>query len=483
MKPRVRLFVWGLVLFASPLLAASQPSRFGTAPGAEFRAPHPVLLGGDVVNLDSGESFADVGSAVADADTLSGHVLEVRADVVETMQVVLDKSLTLRGETGTETVRLGFSTGSSGDSRGWFLLTAGNTLAVEDLAFDGSGFDCHQAFRLAGAATFDGVSFSNIAFPGDAGTAISTTANATVTDATFSSIGRVGVLFFGGGVTTGLVDGMVYTGKGAVTGLDYAVELSGGAIAEVRNSTITDCAGIAGDGSLSAGLLASTFFGAGTTATFTSNTLVGNHIGISSGTGIGVDTSIVIAEFNRVVDSAALGLFGNAPATAVLNWWGCNAGPGTVGCDEVGVGGHSFDPWVVLTLDAAGPFQVGMPTPLVGALDHDSDGIDVSGLGQLPDGQPLAFDSDLGAPAPATAALMAGAATTTWVPATAGSGFVSVETDDETVSLLVDVLPAPHAVEVPVLGPGGLVVMILALAIAGLVVRRRSRVSGLDPAG
>ena len=61
-------------------------------------------------------------------------------------------------------------------------------------------------------------------------------------------------------------------------------------------------------------------------------------------------------EYNRIVDSAKIGLR-NRETTEVdarRNWWGCNLGPGTKGCDSVVAEGEGvlpdFAPWLTLSL-------------------------------------------------------------------------------------------------------------------------------------
>ena len=60
--------------------------------------------------------------------------------------------------------------------------------------------------------------------------------------------------------------------------------------------------------------------------------------------------------YNRIVDSAKIGLR-NRETTEVdarRNWWGCNLGPGTEGCDSVVAEGEGvlpdFAPWLTLSL-------------------------------------------------------------------------------------------------------------------------------------
>ncbi len=61
-------------------------------------------------------------------------------------------------------------------------------------------------------------------------------------------------------------------------------------------------------------------------------------------------------EYNRIVDSATIGLR-NRETTEVdarRNWWGCNLGPGTEGCDSVVAESEGvlpdFAPWLTLSL-------------------------------------------------------------------------------------------------------------------------------------
>ena len=82
----------------------------------------------------------------------------------------------------------------------------------------------------------------------------------------------------------------------------------------------------------------------------------------SSGAGMAITTAAnsfsetLTIENNRIVDSAKIGLR-NRETTKVdarRNWWGCNLGPGTKGCDSVVAEGEGvlpdFAPWLTLSL-------------------------------------------------------------------------------------------------------------------------------------
>lgn len=210
-------------------------------------------------------------------------------------QVFVDNDVTVIGEgKGVTILTPGIDTASSGDARGWWLVDTGVTLDLEQMTFDGSGQLVWQGIRHKGAGgTFDTVEFTEIKFnesgPNYAGTAVTFfgAGNLDVLNSMFSEIGRIGVQYFGGTVT-GTYDNNMYTGKGDGDFLDYGVEVGAGAVVDITNSTITDNRGVASsDGSTSAGVLVSTFFGPGSTANFSGNTMSDNTVGIA----IGFDSS------------------------------------------------------------------------------------------------------------------------------------------------------------------------------------------------
>ncbi|MCB1490547.1 MAG: tandem-95 repeat protein, partial [Rhodobiaceae bacterium] len=208
-------------------------------------------------------------------------------------QLVIDKDLTIIGQgMASSTIQAVADTGTSGDARGMVLVTSGVTLNVSKLTVDGNGHSIWQGFRDYGSGTFDAVKFTDIQYgsggPQYNGTAIAVFGggagqNVDVVNSVFTDIGRVGVLYFGADVS-GNFEGNGYTGKGAGDHLDYALDISAGADVTVVNNTITDNLGVASsDGSISAGVLVTTFFGAGTEATFTGNTFTDNTYGVVAG--------------------------------------------------------------------------------------------------------------------------------------------------------------------------------------------------------
>ncbi|MGJ8569716.1 MAG: tandem-95 repeat protein [Hoeflea sp.] len=208
-------------------------------------------------------------------------------------QLVIDKNLTIVGQgMGSSTIQAVADTGSSGDARGMFLVSPGVTLNMSDLTVTGNGHDIYQGFRHNGSGTFDAVEFTDIKFnesgPNYAGTAIAVFGtdpgqNVDVVNSVFTDIGRIGVLYFGANVS-GNFENNSYTGKGAGDHLDYALDISAGADITVVNNIITQNTGVASsDGSISAGVLVTTFFGGGTEVDINANTFTGNTYGIVVG--------------------------------------------------------------------------------------------------------------------------------------------------------------------------------------------------------
>jgi len=314
-----------LIRNASPLpIVYVDDDWAGTIPGTDPDGAGPATIFG----IDAFETLHEAIAAV-DPD---GDVIVYAGTYDEPVQIAVAKNIDVIGEDrATTIVRPSADTGSGGESRGWFLVSDGVTLNVSGMTFDGNGRLIWQAFRHRGSGLFDDVAFHDIQFnaggPSYQGTAIAafgSSSDIDVTNSTFTEIGRVGVLYFGAGVT-GTFQDNTYTGKGAGDFLDYALDISAGAQIDVIGNTITDNLGVASsDGSASAGILVSTFFGGGTTANIQNNFVTGNTTGVYVGFD-GSDTSTATIFDNDLSGNVSHAIVSTAPhVDASGNWFGTN---------------------------------------------------------------------------------------------------------------------------------------------------------------
>ena len=246
--------------------------------------PHPWTWG---VNNSNGSTLLEgIGSASSgDLVKVSGGTYDVGSQLVVTEDIRISGSTVV----GSPTVIVPTaSTGSSGDAKGWILVQPAGSLTLSYLTLDGAGFNINQGIRCYGRANIDNCTFTNIDFgPGTyTGTGVVAFGNQPVwvTDCKFSAIGRIGALFFGAGMLEGIFEKNSYIGKGVGDWLDYAVEVGGGAFARIASNTISQCKGIASvDGSRSAGVLVTTYFGPGTAAYLCANHISGCTSGLAAG--------------------------------------------------------------------------------------------------------------------------------------------------------------------------------------------------------
>jgi parallel beta-helix repeat protein len=342
------------------------------------------------------DAYSTIQAAIADA-TADDTISVCPGTYVETGQIVINKDLSIVGADKTTTIiKPAQDTGSSGDAKGWFLVNDGITFNLSGVTLDGTGRKVWQAIRHLGQGTISDCAFENIKFeesgPSYAGTAVvvfgSPAMNVDVTGCTFSDIGRVGVLYYGSGVTDSTFSDNTYTGKDDGDWLDYAVEVGAGARATITDNTISGNTGVADvDGSTSAGILVTTYYGAGTQATISGNDISG----CTDGIGVGYDasdTSVVTAHFNNLTGNAT-GISSTAPAIdAEDNWWGNTNGPQNASNTfNVGAQGDAvsdnvdFVPWLDALAPGGASFAPVTTTDPVGSYASIQAGINASDPG------------------------------------------------------------------------------------------------------
>jgi trimeric autotransporter adhesin len=148
--------------------------------------------------------------------------------------------------------------------------------------------------------------------------------------------------------------------------------------------------------------------------------------------------------------------------TAINNWWGCNAGPGTPanngpldngdifnsgspnpGCDSLYLDSYdgasvSTSPWLVLSISASsGSIPEGGTSDLTANLTHNSNGV---GGFSVPDGTPVTFGGTLGTPNPTSTSTTSGQATSVFTAGSStGPGSGTATVDNQEVSTPINV--------------------------------------------
>jgi hypothetical protein len=211
------------------------------------------------------------------------------------------------------------------------------------------------------------------------------------------------------------------------------------------NAAFTGNTSAAGDG---AGIM---LVGDASTAQITSSAFTGN-VGAARGGGLATSagTPVVTVTRTRFASNGAPlggGLFNNAASvTATNNWWGCNFGPGAggTGCtgtadSAVGVG--STTPFLVLNATASpASIEPSTTSTLTADLRSNSDGVNVSSGGVIPDSTIATFSATLGTFAQSTIPTSGGEASDLFMAgATGGPASLSVSVDNQTVSAPVQI--------------------------------------------
>ena len=344
-----------------------------------------------------------------------------------------------------------------------FYLVGNNPFSISNVTLTG-GYctnnttnDCTYGGGavLAGAIAGDDLTVANVVMEGNAanpsggqagggpdnGGALNfASPNLTITNSTFSTntaSGAGGGVDFDYNVTSVVtVTNSIFTGNIAgIEGGGFYLELEPGATtANISGSTFTgnNAQGGAGGGGIyeeQGGLTSASF-------TVSNSRFDGTNKATAGGTAVSVNTGTV--------------------ATLTDNWWGCNGGPNTAGCDTLYVeppqAGNpttvgNYSPWLVLSIGAS-PTQV-LPhgtSTLTADLTHDSN---ANGGFSVPDGTGVAFGATLGTDNPTSSIFTSGQATSTFTagaPTGAGSGTATV--DNQTVSVTINVMQSTTSTSV-----------------------------------
>lgn len=182
----------------------------------------------------------------------------------------------------------------------------------------------------------------------------------------------------------------------------------------------------------------------------TGNTITDSYDGIDTRdiTNWDVDGLGIQIYANSITGSTHMGVDNTVGGTldARDNWWGCNGGPGTSGCDAAGAGVEA-SPYTVLTGTAsATELAPGESATVTAGLDTDSSGASVAGVPGT-----VTFGSPLGSFSSPAATLADGTAGSTFTAGSQpGPAGITVGLDGQQVVVpLTIVSPPPVAVSLP----------------------------------
>lgn len=146
------------------------------------------------------------------------------------------------------------------------------------------------------------------------------------------------------------------------------------------------------------------------------------------------------ASFNRIVgnDSGLVDGAGGGTSAFANNWWGCNGGPGTAGCDSV-TGAAGFTPWLVLKASAT-PSTINPGDPSLIGVDLRYNSANALVGTAFPDFTAVALSATRGSlPSPISTLGAQGASSLTGLAS--GYSTVRAQLDNAIVKLIVSVNP------------------------------------------
>jgi hypothetical protein len=303
-----------------------------------------------LVALSTTASAADI-NVPADYTTIqaavdaasAGDTINVAAGThYEAGQIVIAKDLTIVGaDRVTTIIKPNHDTTVAGyvQSDAWIYVPSGVTFALSEVTLDGTDLTgtpriIRHAIQSRGELTVEDCIIKNIKtnniYYGRGIVLLAGTSN-TIARCEFSAIQRIGIHVRGGVESTNPIahiEDCTYTGKGDGDWLDYGIEFGGGGSGTVDGCDISACTGVAYDDSTSAGILATDYYGDGTSATVVNSILTGNSDGIAVGYRSN-DATVLTAHYNNINGNTVYGIrnVGTVEVNAENNWWGHASGP------------------------------------------------------------------------------------------------------------------------------------------------------------
>lgn len=380
-----------------------------------------------VVDGGGGTAFTLSGTSVVDGFTLTGATtsndtpaafLQAPGEKVTDTVFSGDNTAAIITSTSAEFAHDSVVAPSSGGYGFFFNSGGGSDSSVHDNAFSGN---------IDGGAI-------NVADPGGAGHEAS---NLSITHNTADTSAGGNFAVLGGTTGVALTDNTVTGGASSGTAILLLGDDSQFTITRNRVS------GVAGASAVSVtGGFGYADNGGGVISTNSlKNNLRGVNVVSDTGT-IEVHENILVGNTSGGTSDSPNAAVRNTTGTAIVNaqdnFYGCNTGPGTAGCDAV-LGNVTSSPYLVLSSTiGASSLPAGGSTTFTADLDHDNTGAVAPGSPLA--GEPVAFSFDKGTVTPATSVLGDDGTATTSVKATGtGTGTVKAQVDNATTSKTVTI--------------------------------------------
>lgn len=267
------------------------------------------------------DAFNNLQSALA-AVAAGGVINIANGTYVENGQIIVNKNVSIVGESKDNVIiKPNGNTGSAGDARAWILVNDGKEFNLKNVTLDGAEKSISIGLLSHGTGVIDNNIIKNMVYPGYAGRGIALYGTTTtVSNNIIQNFGRIGIFTYG--TSTPVISNNTITGKGEGDHLDYAVEVGGGSNAIINNNNLSNCKGIASDHSTSAGILGTTTYGTGSSATISNNYIHNNHLGMAFGYSTGDTTSIILNSNSFADNDIDLdnGTVNNIDARSTLLW-------------------------------------------------------------------------------------------------------------------------------------------------------------------
>ncbi|ERJ11087.1 right-handed parallel beta-helix repeat-containing protein [Haloplasma contractile] len=252
-----------------------------------------------------------------------GDIIYVTEGNYELPIIEITKSVTIKGsDKEAVTIR---PTADTSSREGWITVLVGATLNLDNVTLDGDGFSIYYGILGQGTINVENTRMMNIKSGKYLGIALRLESGGLIENNYFEQIGRIGIYVSGPMVNDSIIINNTYTGKGDGDWIDYGIEVGRDGHAFIKGNHIFNNTGVAAsDGSGSAGILVSSYYGTGpSTAIIDSGNIIENNT-IGIGIGYTADDSSDVTIENNIIRSNEYSIvnYGSKLIQAERNYFG-----------------------------------------------------------------------------------------------------------------------------------------------------------------